>query len=323
MGARKIATVFGGGGFVGRYVVQNLARAGYEVRVASRRPDLSARLRTLGHVGQIAPFYASVLDDASVACAVQGADVVINLVGVLSSTRQQTLQAVNVEGAERVARIAAEVNVSAFVQMSALGASETALSAYSKSRAAGEKAVRQYRPDAVIIRPSVIFGPEDHFFNTFAGLARYLPCLPVYGAQTRLQPVYVGDVAQAIFMATQFSTLAGTELMLGGPQELTMLEIARFVLRVTGRHKPVFIVPAALAKVQAMFFEYLPGHVLTQDQLRMLATDNVVPAGQSGFAKLGIMPQSVTAVVPTYLARFRAGEAEKDTTVYLQGINDI
>ncbi|GBR55743.1 NADH-ubiquinone oxidoreductase 39 kDa subunit [Acetobacter senegalensis DSM 18889] len=315
MGARKIATVLGGGGFVGRYVVQNLARAGYEVRVASRRPDLTARLRALGRVGQIAPFYASVVDDASVACAVQGADVVINLVAVLTSVKQQTLQAVNVEGAGRVARIAAQANVPVFVQMSALGASETALSDYGKSRAAGEKAVRQYRPDAVIIRPSVIFGPEDHFFNMFAGLARYLPCLPVYGAHARLQPVYVGDVAQAIFMAAQSSAFAGKEFLLGGPQEMTMLDIARFVLRVTRRHKPIFIVPAALAKLQAMILERLPGHFLTQDQLRMLASDNVVPAGQSGFEALNIVPQSVGAIVPSYLARFRGGEAQKDISV--------
>lgn len=315
MGARKIATVLGGGGFVGRYVVQNLARAGYEVRVGSRRPDLTARLRALGRVGQIAPFYASVVDDASVACAVQGADVVINLVAVLTSVKQQTLQAVNVEGAGRVARIAAEANVPVFVQMSALGASETALSDYGKSRAAGEKAVRQYRPDAVIIRPSVIFGPEDHFFNMFAGLARYLPCLPVYGAHARLQPVYVRDVAQAIFMAAQSSAFAGKEFLLGGPQEMTMLDIARFVLRVTRRHKPIFIVPAALAKLQAMILERLPGHFLTQDQLRMLASDNVVPAGQSGFEALNIVPQSVGAIVPSYLARFRGGEAQKDISV--------
>ena len=315
MGARKIATVLGGGGFVGRYVVQNLARAGYEVRVASRRPDLTARLRALGRVGQIAPFYASVVDDASVACAVQGADVVINLVAVLTSVKQQTLQAVNVEGAGRVARIAAEANVPVFVQMSALGASETALSDYGKSRAAGEKMVRQYRPDAVIIRPSVIFGPEDHFFNMFAGLARYLPCLPVYGAHARLQPVYVGDVAQAIFMAAQSSAFAGKEFLLGGPQEMTMLDIARFVLRVTRRHKPIFIVPATLAKLQAMVLERLPGHFLTQDQLRMLASDNVVPAGQSGFEALNIVPQSVGAIVPSYLARFRDGEAQKDISV--------
>ncbi|NLG91439.1 MAG: complex I NDUFA9 subunit family protein [Acetobacter sp.] len=315
MGARKIATVLGGGGFVGRYVVQNLARAGYEVRVASRRPDLTARLRALGRVGQIAPFYASVVDDASVACAVQGADVVINLVAVLTSVKQQTLQAVNVEGAGRVARIAAEANVPVFVQMSALGASETALSDYGKSRAAGEKMVRQYRPDAVIIRPSVIFGPEDHFFNMFAGLARYLPCLPVYGAHARLQPVYVGDVAQAIFMVAQSSAFAGKEFLLGGPQEMTMLDIARFVLRVTRRHKPIFIVPAALAKLQAMVLERLPGHFLTQDQLRMLASDNVVPAGQSGFEALNIVPQSVGAIVPSYLARFRGDEAQKDISV--------
>lgn len=315
MSARKIATVLGGGGFVGRYVVQNLARAGYEVRVASRRPDLTARLRALGRVGQIAPFYASVLDDASIACAVQGADVVINLVAVLTSVKQQTLQAVNVEGAGRVARIAAEANVPVFVQMSALGASETALSEYGKSRAAGEKIVRQYRPDAVIIRPSVIFGPEDHFFNMFAGLARYLPCLPVYGAHARLQPVYVGDVAQAIFMVAQSSAFSGKEFLLGGPQEMTMLDIARFVLRVTQRHKPVFIVPSVVAKLQAMILERLPGHFLTQDQLQMLASDNVVPAGRSGFEALGIVPQSVEAIVPSYLARFRGGEGQKDISV--------
>ncbi|WP_281700675.1 complex I NDUFA9 subunit family protein [Acetobacter malorum] len=307
MSEQKIATVFGGGGFVGRYVVQRLAEAGYTVRIACRRPDKAASLRVLGKLGQIAPFYASVLDDASVACVVEGASVVINLAAVLGDASGQKLEAVNVQGAGRVARLSTQAGVPAFVQMSALGASHSAPSAYGRSRAAGEDAVRAAMPQASIVRPSVIFGPEDHFFNMFATLARYLPVLPVYGATARLQPVYVGDVAQVVARLAEDPSLAGQVWELGGPDVLTMKQIYQWVLRTTQRSRMLYEVPPILARIQAGIFERLPGHILTRDQLLMLSQDNVVPPGQSGFEKLGLTPQSIEAIVPFYLTRYRAG----------------
>lgn len=236
----------------------------------------------MGRVGQVAPFYASVLDESTVACVVRGADVVVNLAAVLSSSSAQSLHAVNVDGAGRVARLAAEAGVARYVHMSALGVSEHAPSAYGRSRAAGEALVRQYRPDASIVRPSVIFGPEDKFFNLFGMLARYLPFMPVYGATTRVQPVYVGDVAQVVAQVADAPELSGRVWQLGGPDVMTMQDIATFVLRQTQRDKPVVRVPMALARLQAAVLERLPGKVLTRDQLLMLAQDNVVPPRNRG-----------------------------------------
>ncbi|MFT9315240.1 MAG: complex I NDUFA9 subunit family protein [Acetobacter orientalis] len=318
MATDKIASVFGGNGFVGRYVVQNLAEAGYTVRVASRRPDLATPLRTLGKVGQVAPFYASVLDDASVACVVQGASVVINLVAVLGDTRSQGLEAINVQGAERVARLAAEAGVSRFVHMSALGAAADAPSAYGRSRAAGEAAVKRYQPNAAFVRPSIIFGPEDHFFNMFGALARYLPIMPVYGAHTRLQPVFVGDVAHVVTRAALEPELAGKVWSLGGPDVLSMQQIYAWVLKEVRRNRMVFAVPDGLAKIQAAIFERLPGKILTQDQLLMLSQDNIVQPGQQGFAELGMVPRSIEQCVPFYLDRFRPGGGRSGIVVEKQ-----
>lgn len=309
MSVSGTAVVFGGGGFVGQYVVQFLAQAGYMVRVASRRPDRGALLRPLGRVGQVAPFYASVRDEQSVACVVRGADVVVNLAAVLGSSGGQTMQAVNVEGAGRVARLAAQAGVARFVHMSALGCGpeDNPLSAYGRSRAEAENAVKQYRPDAAIVRPSVIFGPEDHFFNLFATLARYLPVLPVYEPDTRVQPVYVGDVAEVVGrLATQDGYVARSWL-LGGPQVMSMRDIARLVLKETGRDKPLLHVPMSLARMQAWFLEKLPIKLLTRDQLLMLSRDTVMPGNESGFEPFGLVPRSVESCVPFYLERYRAG----------------
>ncbi|MGE4521107.1 MAG: complex I NDUFA9 subunit family protein [Acetobacter sp.] len=309
MSVSGTAVVFGGGGFVGQYVVQFLAQAGYMVRVASRRPDQGALLRPLGRVGQVAPFYASVRDEQSVACVVRGADVVVNLAAVLGSSGRQTLQAVNVEGAGRVARLAAEAGVARFVHMSALGcgAEDNPVSVYGRSRAEGENAVKQYRPDAAIVRPSVIFGPEDRFFNLFATLARYLPVLPVYEPDTRVQPVYVGDVAEVVGrLATQDGYVARS-WELGGPQVMSMRDIARLVLQETGRDKPLLHVPSSLARMQAWFLEKLPVKLLTRDQLLMLSRDTVMPGSESGFEPFGLVPRSVASCVPFYLERYRAG----------------
>lgn len=310
MGVGGTAVVFGGGGFVGQYVVQFLAQAGYMVRVASRRPDRGALLRPLGRVGQVAPFYASVRDEQSVACVVRGADVVVNLAAVLGSSGGQSLQAVNVEGAGRVARLAAQAGVGRFVHMSALGCGpeDNAPSAYGQSRAAGENAVKQYRPDAAIVRPSVIFGPEDRFFNLFAALARYLPVLPVYEPDTRVQPVYVGDVAEVVGrLAIQQEGYVARSWPLGGPQVMSMRDIARYVLKETGRGKSLFHVPPGLARLQAWVLEKLPGQMLTRDQLLMLSRDTVMPGGESGFEPFGLVPRSVDSCVPFYLQRYRAG----------------
>lgn len=315
MSGNRIAAVLGGNGFVGQYVVQCLAQAGYMVRVASRRPDLGALLRPMGRVGQVAPFYASVLDDSTVACVVRGAEVVVNLAAVLSSSSSQSLQAVNVEGAGRVARLAAEAGVARYVHMSALGASDTAPSAYGRSRAAGEALVRQYRPDASIVRPSVIFGPEDKFFNLFGALARYAPFMPVYGATTRVQPVYVGDVAQVVARLATTPDLAGRVWQLGGPEVMTMQDIAAFTLQQTQRNKTIVRVPDVVARLQAAVLERLPGKMLTRDQLLMLSQDNVVPPAESGFEVLGIVPQSVQACVPFYLERYRAGGGQSGVFV--------
>ena len=307
MGDSKVAAVFGGNGFIGQYVVQQLALAGYTVRVASRRPDQGALLRPLGRLGQVAPFYASVLDDASVACVVRGADVVVNLVAVLSPSGRQTLKAVNVEGAGRVARLAAQAGVGRFIHMSALGASVTATSAYARSRAEGEAQVQQYRPDAAIIRPSVVFGPEDNFFNLFAMLARYLPALPVYGARTRVQPVYAGDVARVVAALAQQDGSVARVWSLGGPSVMTMADIATLVLEETRKDKSLFHVPGWLARLQATVLERLPGALLTHDALRLLATDNVLPSGETGFESFGLTPRTVQSCVPFYLERYRAG----------------
>lgn len=315
MSGNRIAAVLGGNGFVGQYVVQCLAQAGYMVRVASRRPDLGALLRPMGRVGQVAPFYASVLDDSTVACVVRGAEIVVNLAAVLSSSSSQSLQAVNVEGAGRVARLAAEAGVARYVHMSALGASDTAPSAYGCSRAAGEALVRQYRPDASIVRPSVIFGPEDKFFNLFGALARYAPFMPVYGATTRVQPVYVGDVAQVVARLATTPDLAGRVWQLGGPEVMTMQDIAAFTLQQTQRNKTIVRVPDVVARLQAAVLERLPGKMLTRDQLLMLSQDNVVPPAESGFEVLGIVPQSVQACVPFYLERYRAGGGQSGVFV--------
>lgn len=239
----------------------------------------------------------------------------VNLAAVLSSSSSQSLQAVNVEGAGRVARLAAEAGVARYVHMSALGASDTAPSAYGRSRAAGEALVRQYRPDASIVRPSVIFGPEDKFFNLFGALARYAPFMPVYGATTRVQPVYVGDVAQVVARLATTPDLAGRVWQLGGPEVMTMQDIAAFTLQQTQRNKPIVRVPDVVARLQAAVLERLPGKMLTRDQLLMLSQDNVVPPAESGFEVLGIVPQSVQACVPFYLERYRAGGGQSGVFV--------
>lgn len=323
MVSRRTATVFGGSGFLGKYVVRKLAEDGYAVRVACRRTDLANDLRQLGDVGQVSPFYAPVQNEVDVTTAVRGATVVINLAAILGATSPAALNATNVEGAARVARLAAAAGVKTFVHMSAIGASPSSPAAYGRSRAAGEEEVLKHFPSATIVRASVLFGPEDHFFNMLGGVARYTPCvMPVYGAKTKLQPVYVADVAEAIrrivaaFAETPATVSAICEL--GGPEVLTMREIAERVLAMTGRSKPIFEVPPGLASLQALVLERLPGGMLTRDQLRMLTVDNIVPGNLPGFHDLGMAPTAMDLVVPAYMKRYAVG-GEKINDPY-QGV---
>lgn len=304
---RKVATVFGGSGFIGRYVVQRLAQRDYVVRVAVRDPAGARFLQTQGRVGQIVPLAASLADEAAVARAVADAGLVVNLVGILHERRRGDFRRVHAEGAGRVARLSAAAGVERLVHVSAIGADPASPSAYGSSKGEGEQAVRAAFPAAVILRPSIVFGPEDQFFNRFAALSRQLPFMPVIMGGTRFQPVYVGDVADAVVAAAEREDAPGRIYELGGPRVLTFRELLRFVLDVTGQRKPMVDIPLGLARLQAWFGEFLPNPPLTRDQLLMLQRDNVVAEGAAGLKELGISPKAPEAVVPGYLARFRKG----------------
>ncbi|MFC7476001.1 complex I NDUFA9 subunit family protein [Dankookia sp. GCM10030260] len=311
---RKVATVFGGTGFIGRYVVQRLASLDYVVRIATSHPSAGGFLQTQGRVGQIVPLAASLTEPGAVARAVAGADLVVNLVGILHERKPGDFQRLQAEGAGTVARIAAEAGVERLVQVSAIGADLESPSQYGRTKAAGEAAVRAAFPGAVILRPSIVFGPEDQFFNRFAGMARLLPFMPVVAGATRFQPVYVGDVADAVVAAATRDDVAGQTYELGGPRVISFRELLRFILDTTGHRRPMVDMPDGLVRLQARLSEYLPNPPLTRDQLVMLQKDNVVAAGMPGLAALGISPKSVEAVVPGYLARFRSGGGRRPAT---------
>jgi len=304
---QHVATVFGGSGFIGRYVVQRLAQRGHIVRVATTDPAGSRFLTTQGRVGQIVPLAASVTDAGAVAQAVAGADLVINLVGILFERKPGDFERLQGVGPGIVARAAAAAGVARFVQVSAIGADAASPSGYGRSKAAGEAAVRAAFPEAVILRPSIVFGPEDMFFNRFAGMARLLPFMPVVAGATRFQPVFVGDVADAVIAAATRDDAPGRTFELGGPRVLTFRALLRFILDTTGRRRPMIDMPDALVRLQARLCEYLPNPPLTRDQLLMLGRDNVVAPDMPGLAALEIAPQAIEAVVPGYLARFRPG----------------
>jgi NADH dehydrogenase len=307
MATRSVATVFGGSGFVGRYVVKRLAQKGYVVRVAVRDPEGALFLKPMGAVGQIVPLYASVTNEATVQRAVAGADLVVNLVGILAESRAATFQAIHADGAGRVARLAAAAGTSGFVHLSAIGADPASRSRYATTKAAGEQAVRQAFPGATILRPSIVFGPEDGFFNRFGAMARMFPVMPVIAGETRMQPVYVADVADAVMTALSRPDAAGAVYELGGPRVWTFRELLAYILKETHRHRPLINVPMGMARLQAMFMEFLPGKPLTRDQLLMLARDNVVADGMPGLPELGIIPSPVELIVPAYLRRFQPG----------------
>ncbi|MBL8574611.1 MAG: complex I NDUFA9 subunit family protein [Hyphomicrobiaceae bacterium] len=306
----KLVTVFGGSGFVGRYVVRLLAKRGWRVRVAVRRPDLAGHLQPDGAVGQIQPIQANLRYPESVTRAIAGADAVINLVGILYETGKQGFDAVQADGAATVAKAAAAAGISNFVQISAIGADAGSDSDYARSKAAGEAAVLAAIPSAVIVRPSIVFGQEDDFFNRFGAMARLSPVLPLIGGgKTRFQPVYVGDVAEAIVNAVDGKATPGATYELGGPEVKSFKECMELVNAETLRSRFLVPLPVGLAKLQAMFLQLLPKPMLTVDQVKLLGADNVVSeaakAERRTLEGLGVAPHTLSAILPTYMWRFR------------------
>ena len=308
----KLVTIFGGSGFVGRHVARLMAQAGWRVRVATRRPNERLFVRTYGAVGQVEPVLCNIRDEASVKAVLAGADAVVNCVGILAESGRNRFDAVQAEGAARVARLAAAAGVAQFVQISAIGADAQSDSDYARTKGEGEAAVRAAFPGAVILRPSIIFGPEDQFFNRFAAMARLSPFIPVAGADTRFQPVHIEDVAEAAARAARGQVAAGT-YELGGPDIRSFRELMQMMLAEIRRKRVIVAMPWAFARLlaggfdllQAVSFGLFTNGVLTRDQLRNLARDNVVAPGAKGFADLGITPTPMELVLPGYLWRFR------------------
>jgi len=307
---RALVTIYGGSGFLGRHVVRAIARTGARMRVAVRRPELAGHLQPLGGVGQIVAVQANVRFPDSLLAAAEDADAVVNLVGILFASGKQTFKTVQDEGARHVAEAAKAAGARALVHVSAIGADANSPSVYARTKAAGEAAVKETYPDAVIFRPSVVFGPEDEFFNRFAALARISPVLPLIGGgHTRFQPVFVGDVAQAVAAALEGRASQSAPYELGGPQVMTMREVMERVLAYSMRARPLVPVPFWFAKLQGAFLQWLPKPPLTVDQVRLLQTDNVVSEGAIKAGRtlegLGIDPVAVASVVPDYLEQFR------------------
>lgn len=315
----KLVTVFGGSGFVGTQLVQILARRGHRIRVAVRRPDLAGHTRMFGSVGQVQPIQANLRNAPSVRRAVTGADIVINLVGIGHSRGAQNFDAVHVDGAANVAAAAREAGAATLVHMSALGVDRAAeVSRYAASKLAGEAAVKAAFPDAIIMRPSILFGPDDDFFNLMGALARLFPVLPLIGGDTRFQPAYVTDVAEAFARAADGQVKPGRIYELGGPQVATHRELIELVQREAGRNRPLLPLPTGIAKLLALPFAILPGRpLLTADQVELLGVDNVVSDAaikdKRSFAAFGITPTAMDTILPTYLYRYRkAGQFDRN-----------
>ena len=305
----KLVTIFGGSGFIGSHVARALARRGYSMRIAVRRPNQAAHLQPLGNVGQIHAVQANLRYRWSVDRAVEGADHVINLVGILAESGRQTFDAVQDFGARAVAEAARAAGAS-LTQISAIGADENSESGYARSKALGEKAALETVKDAVILRNSIVFGPEDSFFNRFADMARYSPALPLIGGgETRFQPVYVGDVAEAIARSVDGRVAGGRIFELGGPEVLTFRQCMEEMLKVIDRKRLLVTVPWPVAELMGSVFGMLPGALLTSDQVTQLRSDNVVSGEADAAGRtlqgLGIAPQSIDAILPSYLWRYR------------------
>jgi uncharacterized protein YbjT (DUF2867 family) len=317
--ANRLATVFGGSGFLGRHIVRALVHQGWRIRVAVRRPDLAAFLQPIGGVGQIQPVQANLRFPDSIAAAIEGASAVINATGVTAESGAQTFKAVHVEGALALAQAASTARVSSYVHISGIGADPNSASPYIASKGLGEKATRDTFPDAVVMRPSVVFGPEDGFFNRFGALACYLPVLPLLGGgKTRLQPVYVGDVGQAVAAALSGLAKPGVVYELGGPRTMTLREAAELTLRAIDRRRLLIGLPlgpsrwiaASTQFASKATFGLLPKLLTaTRDQVDLLASDNVVSTeaevGGRVLSALNVVPQAAEAIIPSYLARFR------------------
>lgn len=307
----KLVTIYGGSGFVGRYIARRMAKAGWRVRVANRRPNEAMFVKTYGAVGQVEPIFCNVRDDASVAAAMQGADAVVNCVGLLSETRRNKFDAVQREAAERIARIASDQGVASLVHLSSIGASEEALSEYSQTKALGEKAVLDNFPNATILRPSVIFGAEDRFLNKFASMSRFGPILLLVASQTRFQPVFVDDVAAAV----EKSIIDGHSGLfeIGGTKIYSLREIVEKILKVVHRRRLILNVPFFFGRaigfvfdaIQKVSFDLVHNGILTRDQVKSLRADNVVSEGAKTLADLGVEPTSLETVMPSYLWRYR------------------
>lgn len=310
---QKIATVFGGTGFIGRYVVRELARAGYTIKIATRIPERAYFLKTAGTVGQVVPVLCDYRDVSSIASVVRGSDVVVNCIGILFEKRRGDFQRIHTGFPGMIAQACAAGGVDRLVHLSSLGA-DTGRSKYARSKLAGEAALHKAFPSAIILRPSVVFGPEDEFFNMFAGLARFLPVLPLIGGgRTKFQPVYAGDVAMAVMGALSLPGIGdqaplGRIYELGGPEILTLRDVYQRLFLWTGRSRPLVTLPFMLARVQAFFLAQIPPRpILTPDQVTSLQTDTIVQPGMAGLDDLGVRPTGMELIVPAYLERFRAG----------------
>lgn len=301
----ELVTIFGGAGFIGKTLVQHLAKAGYRIRVAVRRPNSALIVKPLGDLGQVQVAQANIRNKASVAAVIKDADIVINLVSVLHESGSQSFEKLNVEGAANIAEVASYAGVKRLIQISAIGADGESPSKYARTKARGEKAVMEHFPNATILRPSVIFGPDDQFFNKFAGMAKMFRMLPVVCGDTKMQPIYVGDVAKAIANAIQDENAVGKTYEIGGPKTYTLREIMELVNKVTEQNVPLIPVPIQLAYFQAFFLGMLPNPLLTIDQLRLLQKDNVVSEGMHNLTDLGITGTPVEAILPNYLVHFR------------------
>ncbi|MBB4303452.1 NADH dehydrogenase [Rhodobium orientis] len=305
----KLVTVFGGSGFVGRHVVRALVARGWRVRVAVRRPDLAFFLQPIGAVGQIHAVQANLRYPESIERALVGADAVVNSVGILVPSGKQTFEALVAEGAKQIAEAAARAGITNVAHISAIGADAESAAGYGRAKAAGEAGVLAAVPGATILRPSIVFGPEDDFFNRFASMATMSPVIPLIGGGTKFQPVFVGDVAEAVAMALEGKTEPGGVYELGGPEVKTFRECIEVMLEVIDRKRAIVSLPLRIASMQAWLLEKLPKPMLTRDQVRMLARDNVVSEEAKAAGRtlegLGIEGRTLEAILPTYLTRFR------------------
>jgi uncharacterized protein YbjT (DUF2867 family) len=311
MVTRRVATVFGGSGFIGRYIVKRLTHKGFVVRVAVRDTEAALFLKPMGAVGQVVPLYAALTDEPTVHRAIAGADLVVNTVGILAERRRGDFERIHAAGAGLVARLAAKAGVGRLVHMSAIGADPNSPSRYAASKGVGERLVHEAFADATILRPSLVCGPEDQLFNRFAAMARVLPFMPVICGDAQFQPVYVGDVADAVMAALVQLGAVGAVYELGGPRVWQFRELLAYILAETGRPRRMVDIPLFLARLQARFMELLPGKPLTRDQLVMLQRDNIVGPDRPGLKELGIVPTPLELVVPIYLRRFQPGGGQR------------